>query len=183
MAGPRPFNRKMEDKMGYTPHTWETGETITAPLLNNIDAALRRASSGIQVHNLATQTIAATTQFLIGLTGARFNAGQGFSLGENEIVCNFDGMVAVSARIYCNSGFTAGDQVILSIGKNSSVVESTCYRMQGTGGETITSKTCLIDVVKGDVLKLKCQNTSGARGVVGNTAGTYANCMTAHYLA
>ena len=169
--------------MAYTPHTWVTGETITADKLNNIDEALRRASSGIQAHNLGTQTIGATTQFTVYLDEARYNGGTGFTMGSNEIVCNFDGLVAVSARMYCNSGFTAGDQVILSIGKNSDVVESTSHKMQSTGGETVTCKTVIIEVAKGDVLKLKAQNVTGARGTIGNSSGTYANRMTAHYLA
>ena len=52
-----------------------------------------------------------------------------------------------------------------------------------TGGETIVGKPCLFTVTAGDVVKLKCQNVTGARGVVGNSSGTYANCLTAHYLA
>lgn len=169
--------------MAYTPHTWATGETITQAQLNNIDQALRRASSGIQVHNLGTQTIGATTQFTVYLDEERFKGGEGFTLGSNEIVCNFDGLVVVSARMYCNSGFTAGDQVVLSIGLNANVVESTSHRMQSTGGETVICKPVIIGVAKGNVLKLKAQNVTGARGVVGNSSGTYANSLTAHYLA
>lgn len=169
--------------MAYTPHTWATGETITADKLNNIDQALRRASSGIQAHKLGTQTIAATTQFVVYLDETRYNQGEGFTLGTNEIKCNLAGLVAVSARLYCASGFTAGDQIILSIGKNSDIVEHTSHRMQSTGGETIVTKTCLIQVDKGDVIKLKAQNTTGGRGVVGSTAGSHANSLTAHYLA
>lgn len=169
--------------MAYTPHTWATGETITQEQLNNIDQALRRASSGIQAHHLGTQTIAATTQFTVYLDEERFSGGEGFTLGSNEIVCNFDGVIVVSAHLYCNSGFTAGDQVVLSIGVNSNVVESTCHRMQSTGGETVICKPVIIEVAKGNVLKLKAQNVTGARGVVGNSSGTYANSMTAHYLA
>lgn len=169
--------------MGYTPHTWATGETITAEKLNNIDQALCRAASGIQAHYLGTQTIGATTQFTVYLGEARFTGGDGLSMGTNEIICNYDGIVVVSGRMYCNSGFTAGDQVILSVGKNSDVVESTSHKMHSTGGETITCKPVLIQVAAGDVLKLKAQNTTGARGVVGNSSGTYANSLTAHYLA
>ena len=112
-----------------------------------------------------------------------FAAGEGFTLGENEIVCNFDGLVSVSARMFCNSGFTAGDQVILSIGVNSNIVESTSHRMQSTGNETITCKPVIIRVSKGNVLKVKGQNVTGARGVVGNSSGTSANSITAQYLA
>lgn len=169
--------------MAYTPHTWATGETITQEKMNNIDQALRRASSGIQAHKLGTQTIAATTQFTVYMDEARYNQGEGFTLGTNEVKCNFDGIVAVSARIYCASGFTAGDQIVLSIGKNSDIVEHTSHRMQSTGGETINTKVCLIQVAKGDVIKLKAQNNTGGRGVVGSTAGSHANCLTAHYLA
>jgi len=169
--------------MAYTPHTWATGETITQEQLNNIDMALRRASSGIQAHHLGTQTIAATTQFTVYIDEERFSGGEGFTLGTNEIVCNFDGLVSVSARMFCNSGFTAGDQVILSIGVNSNVVESTSHRMQSTGNETVTCKPVIIRVSKGNVLKLKGQNATGARGVIGNSSGTYANSITAHYLA
>lgn len=169
--------------MAYTPHTWATGETITQEQLNNIDQALRRASSGIQAHYLGTQEIGATTQFIVYLNEERFSGGEGFTLGENEIVCNFDGLISVSARMYCNSGFTAGDQVVLSIGVNANVVESTSHRMQSTGGETITCKPVIIEVAKGNVLKLKAQNVTGARGTIGNSSGTYANSITAHYLA
>ena len=169
--------------MAYTPHTWATGETITQEQLNNIDMALRRASSGIQAHYLGTQTIGATTQFTVYIDEERFGGGEGFTLGENEIICNYDGLVEVSARMFCNSGFTAGDQVILSIGVNSNVVESTSHRMQNTGNETVTCKPVIIRVSKGDVLKLKGQNVTGARGVIGNSSGTYANSITAHYLA
>lgn len=169
--------------MAYTPHTWATGETITADKLNNIDQALRRSSSGIQAHRLGTQTIAATTQFVVYLDEVRFSGGDGFTLGTNEILCNYDGLVAISARMYCNSGFTVGDQVVLSIGINSNVVESTCHKMQSTGGETIVCKDLIVKVAKGDVIKLKAQNTTGGRGVVGNSAGTYANSLAAHYLA
>lgn len=169
--------------MAYTPHDWSTGETITEELLDAINSALRRASSGIQAHNLGTQTIAATTQFVVYLDEARYSSGDGFTMGSNEIICNLDGLVAVSARMYCNSGFTAGDQVVLSIGKNSDVVESTCHKMQSASGETVVTKTCIIEVKAGDVIKLKAQNTSGGRGVIGNTSGTYANSLTAYYLA
>lgn len=169
--------------MAYTPHTWATGETITQEKLNNIDQALRRASSGIQAHHLGTQTIGATTQFTVYVDEERFSAGEGFTLGSNEIVCNFDGLVVVSARMFCNSGFTVGDQVILSIGVNSNVVESTSHRMQSTGNETVTCKPVIIRVSKGNVLKLKGQNATGGRGVIGNSSGTYANSITAHYLA
>jgi hypothetical protein len=169
--------------MAYTPHTWATGETITAELMNNIDKALRRAASGIQAHHLGTQTLQAATQFLVSLTGVRYISGDGFELGSNEIICNYDGCVAVSARVYCNGTFTAGDQFILSIGLNSNVVESTCHKMQSAGGETVVTKTCLIEVKAGDVIKLKGQNSTGARGVIGNSSGTYANSLTAHYLA
>lgn len=169
--------------MAYTPHTWVTGETITTAQLNNIDQALRRAASGIQAHRLGTQTIAATTQFIVYLDEVRFSGGDGFTLGTNEILCNYDGVVVVSARMYCNSGFTVGDQVVLSIGVNSNVVESTNHKMQSTGGETITCKPVIIRVAKGDTLKVKAQNTTGGRGVVGNSSGTYANSLAAHYLA
>lgn len=169
--------------MAYTPHTWATGEIITQEQLNNIDMALRRASSGIQAHYLGTQTIGATTKFTLYINEERFSGGTGFTLGSNEIVCNLDGLVAVSARMYCNSGFTAGDQVVLSIGKNSDVVESTSHRMQSTGGETVTCKPVIIEVAKGDVIKLKGQNVTGGRGTIGNSSGTYANSITAHYLA
>ena len=85
--------------------------------------------------------------------------------------------------MFCNSGFTAGDQVILSIGVNSNVVESTSHRMQTVGNETVICKPVIIKVAKGNVLKLKGQNATGARGVVGNSSGTYANSIMAHYLA
>lgn len=169
--------------MAYTPHTWATGETITADKLNNIDQALRRASSGIQAHHLGTQTIAAATQFTVYMDEARYNQGDGFTLSSNDVKCNHAGIVAVSARLYCASGFTAGDQIILSIGKNSDIVEHTSYRMKATGGETIVTKVCLIQVDKGDVIRLKAQNMTGGRGVVGSTAGSHANSLTAHYLA
>lgn len=169
--------------MAYTPKNWKTGDTITADELNNIDQALRRASSGISAHRLGTQTIAATTQFVVYIDEARYNQGEGFTLGTNEIKCNYAGIVAVSARLYCASGFTAGDQIIFSIGKNSDIVEHTSYRMKSTGGETIVTKTCLIQVAAGDVLKLKAQNVTGGRGVVGSTAGSHASGITAHYLA
>lgn len=169
--------------MAYTPHTWATGETITQEQLNNIDMALRRASSGIQAHYLGTQTIGATTQFIVYLNEERFSGGEGFTLGENEIICNYDGLVEVSARMFCNSGFTAGDQVVLSIGVNSNVVESTSHRMQTVGNETVICKPVIIKVTKGNVLKLKAQNVTGARGVIGNSSGTYANSITAKYLA
>lgn len=169
--------------MAYTPHTWATGETITADKLNNIDAALRRSASGVQVHRLGTQTIGATTQFTVYLDEVRFSGGDGFALGTNELICNYDGLVVVSARMYCNSGFTAGDQIILSIGKNSDVVESASIKMQSTGGETITCTPVLIQVAAGDVIKLKAQNVTGARGTIGNSSGTYANSLTAFYLA
>ena len=169
--------------MAYLPHTWATGEVITEEQLNNIDMALRRASSGIQAHYLGVQDIGATTQFLVYINEGRFSAGGGFTIGENEILCNFDGLVAVSASIYCNSGFTVGDQVILSIGVNANVVVSACHKMQSTGGETVSCGPVIIKVTKGNVLKLKCQNVTGARGVIGNSSGTYANNMAAQYLA
>lgn len=169
--------------MAYIPHDWATGETITEAQLDNIDQALRRVSSGIQAHYIGTQTIGATTQFTVYINEERFAAGEGFTLGENEIICNFDGLVSVSARMFCASGFTAGDQVILSIGVNSNVVESTSHRMQNTGNETITCKPVIIRVSKGNVLKVKGQNATGARGVIGSSSGTYANSITAQYLA
>lgn len=169
--------------MAYTPHDWSTGETITEELLDSINMALRRASSGIQAHYLGTQTIGATTQFTLYINEERFSGGEGFTLGTNEIICNYDGLVIVSARMYCNTGFTAGDQVLLSIGKNSDVVESTSHRMQSAGGETVTCKQVIVEVTKGDVLKLKGQNITGSRGTIGNSSGTYANSITAHYLA
>ena len=169
--------------MAYTPHDWSAGETITEELLDNINMALRRASSGIQAHYLGTQTIGATTQFMVYINEERFSGGEGFTLGENEIVCNFDGLVEVSARMFCNNGFTAGDQVILSIGLNANVVESTSHRMQSAGNETVICKPVIIRVTKGNVIKLKGQNVTGARGVIGNSSGTYANSITAKYLA
>ena len=169
--------------MAYTPHTWATGETITQEQLNNIDQALRRASSGIQAHYLGTQEIGATTQFLVYLNEERFSGGEGFTLGTNEIICNYDGMVEVSARLFCHSGFTAGDQVVLSVGLNANVVESTSHRMQAAGNETVTCKPVIVKVTKGNVLKIKAQNVTAARGVIGNSSGTYANSITAHYLA
>lgn len=169
--------------MSYTPHNWQTGEKITAALLNEMDLALRRASSGIQAQHLGTQTLQATTQFTVYLSNVRFSTGDGFRLEENSIVCKYDGVVFVDARLYCNTGFTVGDQVILSIGRNSDVVESYCHKMQSTGGETVVSKSCMFPVSAGDLIKIKGQNITNANGTVGNTAGTYANSVTVHYLA
>ena len=45
------------------------------------------------------------------------------------------------------------------------------------------TKSVLVPVAAGDVLKIKAQNVTGARGVVGNTSVTIANSLTAHYLA
>lgn len=169
--------------MAYIPHNWQTGETITEELLDNIDGALRRASSGIQAQYLGTQAIGAATEFLGYLDSLRYYQGDGFTLGTNEIICNYAGVVAVSASIFCASGFTAGDQVLLTIGKNSDTVIKTSHIMAGTGKEAIVSPTVLVSVVAGDVLKLKIHNVTGARGLVGSSAVSYANGLMAHYLA
>ena len=168
--------------MAYTPTTWKTGDTITAEALNNIDLSLRRVSSAIQAQYLGTQTIGATTEFLLYLDSSRYSSGDGFTLTDNGLTCKYAGLVVVSASLYCNSGFTAGDQVLFTIGKNSdSLVKTSCI-MPGTEKHTITTGLVLAEVAAGDVLKLKCQNVTGARGTVGSSATSYSNFLAAHYL-
>lgn len=170
--------------MAFVNHDWQTGELIDAAKLKNINDALVRASSGAQAQYTAgTQAIGATTEFLVYLDGLTYNQGTGFEATANGILCKLAGVVAVSARIYCASGFTAGDQVLLTIGKNSSAVETTSHIMRGAGAEHITARTVLVPVEAGDVLKLKCQNVTAARGVIGSTGVAYANRLMAHYLA
>lgn len=169
--------------MAYEANTWQTGDTITAEKLNNIDAGLKRAASGIQAQYLNTQSVGATTEFLAYLDSTRYSQGSGFTLGTNEITCNFDGVIVVSASIYCNSGFTSGDQVIMTIGKNSDAIVKVSHTMHGTGSQTINSGVVLVSVAAGDVLKLKAQNATGARGTIGSTSPAYANYLSAHYLA
>ena len=97
--------------MAFTSHDWQTGEVIDAAKLNNINAALTRAASGVQAHYTSgTQSIQATTEFLIYLDALRYITGTGFELAANGVLCKLDGWVIASARLYCASGFTAGDQ-------------------------------------------------------------------------
>lgn len=170
--------------MAFVSHDWQTGEIIDAAKLKNINDALVRASSGVQAQYTAgTQSIGATSEFLVYLDTLRYNTGAGFELTSNGVLCKLAGMVAISARIYCASGFTVGDQVLLSIGKNSDTVVATSHVMVATGREHINARTVLVPVDSGDVLKLKCQNVTGARGVIGSTSIAYANSLMAHYLA
>lgn len=170
--------------MAYTPKTWQTGDLIDAAQLNNIDAALRRASSSLQARNLGTQTIGTPSQFVINLTATSYTSGDGFTLGsDNEITCKYDGIVVVGAKVYCVDGFTAGDQIALSVSKNGNNLDTTFHRLQSTGGEHVVSKPCLVDVKAGDVLKMHGQNMGGARGTIGSTGNAFANCLTVHYLA
>lgn len=170
--------------MAFTSHDWQTGEVIDAAKLNNINAALTRAASGVQAHYTSgTQSIQATTEFLIYLDALRYVTGTGFELAANGILCKLDGWVIASARLYCASGFDAGDQVVLALDKNSSAIETVYHRMQGAGGEHIVTESVLVPVAAGDVLKFKCQNVTGARGVIGSTSVALANSLTAHYLA
>ena len=168
--------------MAYTPHTWLTGETITADKLNNIDMALRRAASGIQAQYLGTQAIGGTSEFIGALDSVRASQGDGFSLGSNEILCKYAGVVAVSAFLYCASGFTAGDLVLLAACKNSDTIVRVSRVMAGTGQESIVIPTVLVTVSTGDALKIKLRNAAGARGVVGSADAAQANGLTAHYL-
>lgn len=69
------------------------------------------------------------------------------------------------------------------IGKNSATVETTSHVMRGTGQEHINARTVLVPVSANDVLKLRCQNATGGRGVIGSTSVAYANSLMAHYLA
>lgn len=170
--------------MAFVSHDWQTGEVIEAAQLNNINAALTRTASGVQAHyTTGTQSIQATTEFLVYLDALRYVTGSGFELTANGVLCKLDGWVIASARLYCASGFTAGDQVILTIDKNSSAIEAVYHRMQGTGGEHVITKPVLVPVTAGDVLKITAQNVTGARGVVGSTSVVIANSLTAHYLA
>ena len=170
--------------MAYENHAWQTGELISAESLNNINDALVRASSGIMAqYTAATQTISGTTEFLVYLNTARYKTGEGFEMTTNGVTCKLAGMVAVRARIFCASDFTAGDQVLLVIGKNSDTVVCGSHKMQSTGKEHIVCETVLVPVEAGDVLKLKCHNVTSAAGVIGNSATKYANSLTAHYLA
>lgn len=122
-----------------------------------------------------------TTQFQeVKLDTIAVGNGNLLTLNNNKVICNANGTIILSARIFCSEGFNNNDNVRLAIFQNNTNVCATGKCI--VGAYNMVSLDTILSVKAGDSLALQAMNYSGARGSIGNTGDLYNNTLNVRYI-
>lgn len=122
-----------------------------------------------------------TTQFQeVKLDTITVENGNLFELNNNKIICNANGTIILSARIFCSEGFNNNDNVRLAIFQNNTNVCATGKCI--VGAYNMVSLDTILSVKAGDSLSLHAMNYNGARGSIGNIGNLYSNTFHVRYI-
>lgn len=139
--------------------------------------------SAILVYNNATQNLNVGSEVNVTLntSSAEDKKGTDLQLSSNKITFKKAGFVVVSYKIYLNSGFGVGDNIISKLYKNSKEVSRVQFRPGDSRGQTFCSEAKILPVKANDILALSIINYS-SDCVIGNTQKHSANSLNVFYI-
>lgn len=149
--------------------------------INELETQMTK--SAILVYNNATQNLNTGSEVTVNLNSsdAEDKKGTDLQLSSNKITFKKAGFVAVSYKIYLNSGFKEGNNIICKLFKNSDEVSRFQYRPGVNNGHSFCSEARIIPVEVNDTLRLSIINYS-SNCVIGNTAKNLANSLNVFYI-
>lgn len=159
---------------------------MSEPLILKLQNRIKELEnkSAIFAYNTNTQNLNVGTEVTVNLNSfdAEDKKGNDFQLSNNTIICKKTGFIVLSYKIYLDSGFSEGNNIICKVFKNNEESSRFQYRPGvNTGGHSFCSESRIIPVTSNDVLKLTIINYSSACKI-GNTAKHLANSINIFYL-
>lgn len=155
---------------------------------NNAENAINElekemTKSAILVYNNATQNLNVGSEVTVNLNSfdAEDRKGTDLQLSSNKITFKKAGFVVVSYKIYLNSGFGVGNNIICKLYKNSKEVSRFQYRPGVNAGHSFCSEARIIQVEENDAIELHFINYS-SNCTIGNSAKSLANSINIFYI-
>lgn len=143
-------------------------------------------AGAITVYCNAQQTITTSNYTKVNFNAVLGNAGNNFTLNNNNIVCNKTGYVEVSGMVSVTGGITSGDNYYIFMFRESTSGGGTSLnisqRTAGTDWTTIQLSPVVVDVRAGEKIYIAFLNNN-ARGSLGNTENlAWMNKLTVRYV-
>lgn len=113
-----------------------------------------------------------TSAKVIPMTTHRAKRGTDLTVVSNGVICEKDGIVAISAYAYFTTGYTANDIVHIVIRKGGTNILNWADRMVSTSYRYLGIPTIYQTVTAGTLIDLCAYNQTGARGLVANNTAS-----------
>lgn len=137
--------------------------------------------SAISAYNSNTQDFANNTTTRVNLNTLYIRKGNDFELTNSIITCKKNGFIQVECKIYFNSGYSEGNNVIAHIRNNNAIIQSFQIR-PSVGQQHHATFSAMLKVEENDQIDLVIACYAGQTVTLGNTGSSYANRMSAFYL-